>query len=237
MNDRGSRSPECEQYADQLAELALGILTGRERAQALAHVEGCPVCPAELEQLSLAADLLLEVTPSVEPPLGFEVRLMERLGTGRANRRRFHRQWRLRPSTFVLTCVVAALLVATVGVGVGTGWLSGSSPHPVVAGFGTDAGGHLQTETLVAGSRTIGEVTVYSGKTSWLFMSVDDGSWSGNATCEIRFADGSTLPLGTFWLEKGYGAWAAPFPSGMGPIANASLVTGGTVLASASFHA
>jgi hypothetical protein len=237
MNDRGSGSPECEQYADQLAELALGILTGRERAQALAHLEGCPVCPAELEQLSLAADSLLEVVPSVEPPLGFEVRLMERLGTGRAIRRRFHRQGRLRPSTLVLTCIVAVLLVAMAGVGVGTGWLSRGSQRPVVAGFGTDAGGHLQTEALIAGSRTIGETTVYSGTTSWLFMSVDDGSWSGNAICEIRFADGSTLPLGTFWIDKGYGAWAAPFPSGKGPIQGASLVTGGTVLASSRFHA
>ena len=237
MNDDMSRSPECDRHADQLAELALGILTGRERAQALAHVEQCPVCSTELEQLSLSADMLLEVAPSIEPPLGFEVRLMERLGTARVSPRPLHGQRRFRLSALVMACLVALLSFALVGVGVGTGWLSPSSKSPVAMGFGTDPGGHLQTESLVAGGRTIGEITVYSGKTSWLFMSVDSGPWSGKATCEVRFADGSTRPLGTFWLDKGYGAWAAPLPSGMGAIQRASLVTDGSVLASASFNA
>ena len=85
MNDDARSRPECERYADELAELALGTMTGRERAHILTHVESCPGCQAEMEQLSLAADSLLEVVPGVEPPLGFEVRLMERIGTGGAH--------------------------------------------------------------------------------------------------------------------------------------------------------
>ena len=71
-----------------------------------------------MEQLSLAADSLLEVVPGVEPPLGFEVRLMERLGTGGATRRLVRRHWRLRQSALVLACL---LLLAAAGVG--AGWL------------------------------------------------------------------------------------------------------------------
>ena len=129
MNDDARSRPECERYADELAELALGTMTGRERAHILAHVESCPGCQAEMEQLSLAADSLLEVVPGVEPPLGFEVRLMERLGTGGATRRLVRRHWRLRQSALVLACL---LLLAAAGVG--AGWLvRGAGSRPPVA--------------------------------------------------------------------------------------------------------
>ena len=70
----------CEEYEDELAELALGVLTGRERARALAHVESCPRCAEELEILSRTADTVVQAAPEMEPPLGFEVRLFERMG-------------------------------------------------------------------------------------------------------------------------------------------------------------
>ena len=34
----------------------------------------------ELEQLSRAADTVVQAAPEVEPPMGFEVRLFERMG-------------------------------------------------------------------------------------------------------------------------------------------------------------
>lgn len=227
----GSR-PVCDQYTDELAELALGILTGRERVQTLAHVEACPSCRAEVEQLSLAADALLEVVPGVEPPLGFEVRLRERLGSGRAARRLVSRQRRLRQVSLVLACVL--LLVA---VGLGAGWLArgGEQPTTLRSAFGTQPGGRVETASLLAGGRTLGTVVVYSGRTSWLFMSLEDGSWSGKATCEVRLADGATVPLGTFWLDEGYGAWGVTLPSRTGSIQTASVVSDGSVLASAHF--
>ena len=42
MSDDARSGPECGRYVDEIAELALGISTGRERAQALAHLEACP---------------------------------------------------------------------------------------------------------------------------------------------------------------------------------------------------
>ena len=50
----------CEKFADNLAELALGILTGRERMATLAHVESCAHCADELDHLSRASDAVLE---------------------------------------------------------------------------------------------------------------------------------------------------------------------------------
>src|SRR5579872_5665273 len=70
----------CEQHRAELPELALGVLTGRDRARVLAHVESCPRCAEELEQLSRAADAVVQAAPAAEPPMGFEVRLFERMG-------------------------------------------------------------------------------------------------------------------------------------------------------------
>ena len=235
MSDDDVRSgPECGPYADEIPELALGISTGRQRAQTLAHVEACPRCHAEMEQFSLAADSLLEVVPAIEPPLGFEVRLMERLGAGRAARQPVRRQWFVRRASFVLACLV--LLVA-VGAGVGTGWLVRGGQQPPVARstFGTEPGGRIETASLVSAGRRIGNVTVYAGRTMWLFMSLDDGSWSGKATCQVRLAGGKTVLLGTFWLDNGYGAWGVSLAPGTGRIRSASVLSNGGVLASADF--
>ena len=44
--------PDCERFADDLVALALGTIDGRARASAIAHVEKCPLCMAELDALS-----------------------------------------------------------------------------------------------------------------------------------------------------------------------------------------
>ena len=73
---------QCDAYSENLAELALGILTGRARAATLAHVDSCAHCAEELEQLSRAADAVVSVAPELEPTVGFEVRLFNRMGLG-----------------------------------------------------------------------------------------------------------------------------------------------------------
>lgn len=233
-DDNVACGPECARYAEEIAELALGISTGRRRAQALAHIETCPRCHAEVEQLSLAADSLLEVVPGVEPPLGFEVRLMDRFQAGLPPRRGGRRQWFvLRPS---LALAGLALLVA-LGVGVGAGWVVRGGAQPAVGGssFGTAPGGRAETASLKAAGRLVGDVTVYSGRTTWLFMSLADGSWSGEASCEVGLADGKSVLLGTFWLDNGYGAWGVTLAPGTGRVRTASVLSGGSVLASADF--
>jgi hypothetical protein len=91
----------CAELADVAAELALGVLTGRERAAAVAHLEWCESCREDVRQLMATGEQLLGLLPPVEPPAGFETRVLERLGlptpalghaellqTGRPRRRR-----------------------------------------------------------------------------------------------------------------------------------------------------
>jgi hypothetical protein len=233
--------PECSRYSSELAELALGIATGRERAEALAHVASCPSCHAEMEQLSLAADSMLEVASPLEPPLGFEVRLAERLRAGRPARALVGARWRYHRLPVIAACLVA---VVALGAGVGAGW-SARGSSSARSSFGTEAGGQVSTRSLVAKGHVLGYVTVYSnraastasGRGGWLFMSLDVGSWSGEATCEIRLADGKDVSLGSFWLDGGYGAWGVSLAASTGAIRNAWVATNKGILASADFTA
>ena len=70
----------CDEFAGVAAELALAVLTGRERAAALAHLDGCESCREQVRELTMVQDELLALLPSQEPPAGFESRVLDRLG-------------------------------------------------------------------------------------------------------------------------------------------------------------
>jgi hypothetical protein len=70
----------CAQLSGVSAELALGVLTGRERAMALAHLDHCEACREEVRQLMVTGEQLRELLPPAEPPAGFETRVLDRLG-------------------------------------------------------------------------------------------------------------------------------------------------------------
>jgi hypothetical protein len=70
----------CTELADVAAELALGVLTGRERAGAIAHLNTCEACREDVRQLMATGEQLRELLPAIEPPAGFETRVLERLG-------------------------------------------------------------------------------------------------------------------------------------------------------------
>jgi len=70
----------CEELAEVAAELALGVLTGRERAMAIAHLDNCDECRENVRQLMATGEQLLELLPPAEPPAGFETRVLARLG-------------------------------------------------------------------------------------------------------------------------------------------------------------
>jgi hypothetical protein len=67
----------CAHLHDVAAELALGVLTGRDRATAIAHLEQCRACREEVRQLMVVGGLLPELLPPVEPPPGFETRVLQ----------------------------------------------------------------------------------------------------------------------------------------------------------------
>jgi hypothetical protein len=220
------RERGCEQYGDELAELALGVLTGRERARVLFHVESCPRCAEELEILSRTADSVVQAAPDMEPPLGFEVRLFERMGlTDVAPRRR-----RLRPSRWVPAVVGVA--AAALALGLGLSLTSSSSPTVTAQPQGAH---RVETAALVEHGTTVGHVMAVSGAKPWISMMMSDSSAHGMVDCVVVTNNGVTHHVGTFKAEKGYGAWISPLPVEPADVRTAEVVSpSGAVIATAT---
>jgi hypothetical protein len=75
----------CVEVDGAAAELALGVLTGAERARVLAHLGWCRPCQEEVCQLAMTADALLQLLPGCEPPAGFETEVLARIGLSDAD--------------------------------------------------------------------------------------------------------------------------------------------------------
>ncbi len=219
MNGHG-----CEAHQEELPELALGVLTGRDRVRALAHVESCPRCAEELEQLSHTADAVVQVAPEVEPPMGFETRLFERMGIADVRPRR-----RIRPR-WVAGALAAAAAVAALVVGLSLGQ---SSPTPPTQS--AQAAHGVVTADLVEHGTVVGRVATHGGAHPWMSMMLFDSSVHGPVNCVVVTSDGVSHHVGTFVAKEGYGAWSVPLTVKTQDIRSAQVVSpSGTVIATAA---
>lgn len=226
----------CAEFHDSAAELALGVLTGRERAEALAHLDYCEACREHVRSLTVTSEKMLSLLPTAEPPAGFETRVMDRLGlTPPATQPLRHR--RRRPAwghgfSPRRALAAAAVVVALLGAALG-GWGLHATATPA-------ASSSLTTGKLIATDdhSQVGRVFMYNGESRWMYMSVDLESGNDTVICQLVSADGHITTVGSFRLTDGYGSWGSPAWTGDGPPVGARLVTAnGTVLAAATFSA
>ena len=227
-------SMSCAEFYDSAAELALGVLTGRERAEALAHLDHCEACREHVRQLTATGEQMLGLLPTAEPPAGFETRVMDRLGLA-APAPKPLRHRRQRPAwghgfSPRRALAAAAVVVAVIGAALG-GWGLHAATTPAESST-------LRAGTLVAASDHdhVGQVFVYNGETRWMYMSVDLESGNNAVICQLVGADGHITTVGSFRLADGYGSWGSPAWTGDGAPVGARLVSpNGTVLATATF--
>ena len=228
----------CAGLAAVAAELALGALTGHERAGALAHLDRCEACRQKVSRLMVTSGELLELLPASEPPPGFEVRVLERLGLaafGRAIVSQASRVGNLRqrggrrprePGRRRRLLAVAGAAVVVAGLG-GWGLGAGVSPTGYVP---------LSSAALVSpGHRAVGEIFAYGGSPEWVYVSVNVGTGNGAVVCQLVGEDEHVTTVGSFTLTDGYGSWGSP-DFADGSLRGARLVApDGTVLAIATF--
>ena len=210
----------CAELSESSAELALGIMSGPDRARALLHLQTCTDCRTEVEQLASISDALLELVPAADPPLGFEARVAARLAPPS----------RVRPRRWL---PAAAAIITGLAVGAG-GWAVGTAGRsPAVVQRPTV----LASGSFSTASKNIGRVFLYGGRPTWVFMTVDSGMRSGVVTCLLTTRHGSSIRVGSFNLSDGYGYWGAPISADPGQITGARLVSaGGATLATATIR-
>jgi Putative zinc-finger len=223
-----TNSPKCTDIRLLLPELALGTLTGHDRAQALEHLGGCADCRRELQSLSEVADEMLMLAPSAEPPMGFESRVLERVGATRRARMRGSRR---------VALVAAALLAALIGgaavyaAGAADRELAGSYRATLAVADGE----YFAARPLEkAGGAEAGHVFGYQGSPSWVFCVVRAGREDATYDIEITALGGDTWSAGDMQVEGGRGTWAQPLGVDLHDVQRLRLVdrsTGETLVA------
>jgi hypothetical protein len=218
-----THDPECRALGDDLASLALGALTGLDRARVLAHLETCPHCTAEVEELSGAADALTALIPEAPPPPGFADRTMDLIrAEGPVSRPPVSRRMVSRR----VAAMAAVLILVALGVGLGVVVASPGTKAPTAA---------VRTTSLHSTVGTKGTVLLVSkGGYGWLVVDLRDSPASGVVTCSISLADGTREDLGAFALTDGRGSWSVPLPVPASSVRAVSVVDGaGAMVASA----
>ncbi|HEX3963331.1 MAG TPA: hypothetical protein VHZ03_42975 [Trebonia sp.] len=234
----------CGEFADVAAELALGVLTGRERAQAVAHLDQCDSCREHVRQLSLTGEEMLGLLPSREPPEGFESRVMARLGVTEpapamapspggndSKSEKTPARWSRR----MLAMAAVALAVVACGLG---GWALRGVTGSSSGGGGSAAQAPLREATLTSAThQNEGKVYLYDGNPRWLYMGVDSHDTSDKTViCQLETRSGRFITIGSFDLQGGYGAWGSPDPVAASDVTRARITSmDGTVLATANF--
>lgn len=183
----------CSELDDLGGELALGLLEGPRRAAALEHVGSCQRCRAVVGELSSAADELVLLAPSVEPPVGFEAQVLSRISKVSPAAQPWRR-------VRVLVACAAALLL--LGGAVALGRLSSGRTVTEVA---------MRT----ASGEVVGDAYIYAGRPGWIFVAVPGwtdraaGGAPTNYTVRITLRDGTVRDLPRSDLDGGRGGWGA----------------------------
>jgi hypothetical protein len=212
----------CDQVREVAPELALGLLTGRERAAHLAHLESCGSCRAEVSGLATAADDVLLAGPRSSPPEGFDRRVLDRLAAAGALSTPTPEPLPHRPRPRRRVLVVAALALAALGAVAG---VTGLTDHDDLSAPAV-ATAEMRTGT----GRLVGDVSVRGDDPA--VVTVDLPGWSelvdlydsddrGSYWLAVELDDGSRTMNR---IPTDDTAWEVPLRAGAGEVAAISVV-------------
>jgi Putative zinc-finger len=195
-------SSGCVPISDRLPELALGILSGSDRADVVAHLDQCAKCRDASMAWAATVDALPSLLGEAEPPAGFEARTLERI---RADQRHGPRRLPRRRSTVQKVLAVAAIVaVAMIGtlatVRILDARSSGSAPSATAD--------ITSAQMIGAGGRNYGDAFMTSGHETYVFLDVDYRSSSGRYRIEAVDASNQVTPIGAVTVTEGHGVWA-----------------------------
>jgi hypothetical protein len=217
----------CEDLRELVPEIALGIADGEQRETAMRHLAGCDDCRRLLEQMSEVNDELLTVAPVAEPPVGFESRVIERLGLSRTPRRR-------RRAAFVLRRLAVPAAAAALTAGALVGYYhddhvtASRYKDTLAAAGGSD---FIAKPILDPAGHRAGTAFGYEGSPSWVMITVDPAYRDQVRSCELVTKDGRHVELD--WSAWHDGSWGGSVPVDLYDIESIRMLGGrpGQVLA------
>lgn len=212
-----SPTTACRAFDELAEELALGMVDEPRRSELLAHAATCARCQSVLDGLGSVVDRLLLVAPEVEPPAGFESRVLTRLGAEPAPPARSPTRWMWAAAAAVLL-IVAGGLVATK--------FADDGSAPAAAAIVTADGSSVGTVRLVAEPAPHVFITIAAPRPG-----------PGVRHCELQTDAGTWVEVGTWEVaDIQGGVWAVGIEADLLD-ARAMRVTDddGTVLATATF--
>jgi anti-sigma-K factor RskA len=182
----------CAAVQERAPDLALGILDGSERAEAVEHVSHCTRCQATVSEFAEVADLLPALAPEAEPPPGFERRVLAAM---RADRRRtFLRR--------VATAAVAAALAAILSIVIVRVVDADRDTRPQAAAP------VLRSVQMISDDEVaVGRVAVSGTGRAAVAVSVDYHVPDGRYTLQVQHAGEVTRSIGTIAIVGGHGEW------------------------------
>jgi hypothetical protein len=205
------------------AELALGIVPGDERADALRHLATCPACRDRVDGLARVADQLLLAAPEEEPPPGFESRVLDRVAAERQPtviqpiRRR--RPWMM---------AAAAAAAVVVAASIGALAARGNSHSTTTA----SADARITSVGFGGGTWTcrIAAFPGHGNQPTEIVVRLDEpGEVTNWYTVEAVPANGGpAVPIGTVEVKSGQGTLAAAVPAGTGKVRGIRVLETGT---------
>lgn len=203
----------CDVVRECAADFALGALTGRERADLLAHLDHCASCQALVGEYAGVADSLLDLVPEADPPGELATPVLAALRP--APRRR----WRHR----VAALAAAAIVAISAATGVTWALVSG--------GAGSARHAALHSAPMVgSGGLTVGRVVTTEGRDPTLSVSIDYWLPEGEYQLAARNAAGDSAAIGTLDVADGRGTWTGSASSVEHPVAVTLTDTSGAVV-------
>lgn len=193
----GAGPPGDAHLGDAVVELVLGDVDADPRATMVAHVVRCATCRREYDALAATVERLLPGVPAVEPPIGFDERVLARLvADGRSAGRGSPRRWR------VLAAAAAVVVAVLVPVGV---WVTTRGDDATTAG-------DVALLRLTRDDSPVGTVSLSEIDGDALMVVALVGAPADVAYyCRARFTDGTTVDSSSW--SAGNGAWVVPLPS------------------------
>ena len=185
----------CAEARELAPELALGILSGAERAEVLLHVNGCARCQAYVAELTEAADVIPQLAMEAEPPPGFESRVLQRLGQ---QERRTRRRW----IAVVAAAAAAAIIVSITAVRVIEANDSSSQPAAAAPVGAKPVAVPMQ---LTAVALPAGWAYVNDGH--GVAVSVNYGMAPGGYAVQVKSPGRPAENIGTMAVSDNRGSW------------------------------